>query len=165
MELPFKISVLVFVKDAAGRLLMIERRKAPNQGCWSPIGGKLEMAHGESPFECAVREVGEEAGLEITREDLHLWSMISEKHYEGETHWLMFCFECKKPLEALPVTIDEGRFQFYTREEVDGIKLPETDRTMIWPNYDRFKSGFVAISVDCQQSRDMEIVVEESFGM
>lgn len=165
MELPFKISVLVFVKDAQGRQLMIERRKAPNMGCWSPIGGKLEMGIGESPFECAVREVGEEADFAITREDLHLWSMISEKHYEGQMHWLMFCFDCKKPLEKLPETIDEGRFRFYSREEIHQIKVPETDRTLIWPNYDRYREGFVALRADCQPGQDLEIVVEESIGI
>ena len=61
--LPFKISVLVFLRDEAGRLLLIQRTKAPNLGCWSPIGGKLEMGLGESPFECAVRETFEETGL------------------------------------------------------------------------------------------------------
>ena len=58
--LPFKISVLVFIKDSQGRFLLICRRKTPNKDRWSPIGGKLEMTQGESPFECAVRETGEE---------------------------------------------------------------------------------------------------------
>ena len=62
--IPFKISVLVFLRDGAGRLLLIKRRKAPNLGCWSPIGGKLEMGRGESPFECAARETKEEVGLD-----------------------------------------------------------------------------------------------------
>lgn len=48
--LPFKISVLVFLRNPEGRLLMIQRRKAPNLGRWSPVGGKLEMARGESPL-------------------------------------------------------------------------------------------------------------------
>mgnify|MGYP006294256625 FL=1 len=122
--LPFKISVLVFLKDAAGRLLMIERTKAPNQGCWSPIGGKLEMARGESSFECAVREVEEETGLRITAADLHLWSIISERAYEGDTHWLMFLFDCRRPLAALPASIDEGQFAFYTRGEINRLKIP-----------------------------------------
>jgi len=48
--LPYKISVLVFLENRAGELLLIHRNKAPNLGNWSPIGGKLEMAAGESPF-------------------------------------------------------------------------------------------------------------------
>jgi len=45
--LPYKISVLVFLFDKAGKFLLIQRRKAPNLGCWSPIGGKLETSIGE----------------------------------------------------------------------------------------------------------------------
>ena len=70
--MPYKISSLVYLRDKEGRLLLLKRRKAPNKGLWSPIGGKLEMSTGESPHEAAVREVGEEAGLEIEAGDLHL---------------------------------------------------------------------------------------------
>ena len=84
--------------DEAGRLLLIQRTKAPNLGCWSPIGGKLEMGVGESPFECAVRETFEETGVHVATEDLHLFGMISEKGYEGQSHWLMFLFDCRHQL-------------------------------------------------------------------
>ena len=60
--LPFKLSALIFLRDATGRLLMMRRNKAPNLGRWSPVGGKVETARGESPFECAVRETAEETG-------------------------------------------------------------------------------------------------------
>src|ERR1022692_1643250 len=62
-DLPYRIAVLVFLENAAGEHLLIHRAKPPNLGAWSPIGGKLEMASGESPFECAVRETREEAGF------------------------------------------------------------------------------------------------------
>ncbi|MDP2138796.1 MAG: NUDIX hydrolase, partial [Candidatus Didemnitutus sp.] len=71
-ELPYKISVLVFLENRAGELLLMLRAKQPNLGVWSPICGKLEMATGESPFECAVRETEEEVGLKVRAEDLHL---------------------------------------------------------------------------------------------
>lgn len=160
--LPFRISVLLFIRDESGRLLLIERRKAPNLGCWSPIGGKLEMAQGESVFECAIRETHEETGLEITEKDLHLFSMISEKGYEGSGHWLMFLFDCSKPLTALPPEIDEGPMGFFTREEVDGLKVPPSDRHLIWPNYDRHRNGFIALRADCLPESDLQIVIEET---
>ena len=53
--LAYKIAVLVFLENNAGEHLLLLRAKAPNLGAWSPIGGKLETAVGESPFECAVR--------------------------------------------------------------------------------------------------------------
>ena len=63
IALPFKISVLVFIQNDTNEHLLIKRSKAPNKGCWSPIGGKLEMHQGESPYECARRETLEELNL------------------------------------------------------------------------------------------------------
>ncbi|WP_052709008.1 NUDIX domain-containing protein [Streptomyces sp. NRRL S-495] len=59
--------VLVFVTDSAGRLLMHLREDRPGMpwpGYWTPIGGWREGD--ESARESAVREVREEAGIEIT---------------------------------------------------------------------------------------------------
>ena len=125
--LPFKISVLVFLHDAAGRLLLIQRTKAPNIGCWSPIGGKLEMATGESPLECAVRETREETGHVVTTADLHLFGMIAEKAYEGQSHWLLFLFRCRIPVRGLPPDIAEGKFGLFSRDEINRLPIPETE--------------------------------------
>ena len=84
----FRISTLAFLRDREDRLLLLERNREPNKGCWSPIGGKLHMDEGESPYECARREILEEAALEVADDDLHLFGMVSEKHYEGSGHWL-----------------------------------------------------------------------------
>ena len=84
---------------------MLQRTKAPNEGLWSPIGGKLNMDIGESPYDCAVRETKEEIGLSVDRSQLRLFCLISEKAYEGVGHWLMFLFKCMKPLDQLPEPI------------------------------------------------------------
>ncbi len=160
--LPFKISALVFLRDARGRHLLIKRAKAPNLGCWSPVGGKLEMARGESPFECAVREVGEEAGHRVEASDLHLFGMVSERGYEGSAHWLMFLFDCRKPLAGLPADISEGRFGLFTREEVDGLELPPTDRTLLWPVWDRHRGSFLAYRAECDPAGPLVMTEEES---
>ncbi|MGF1447991.1 MAG: NUDIX domain-containing protein [Opitutales bacterium] len=159
--LPFRISTLIFLRNAAGELLLLERRKAPNLGCWSPIGGKLEMAQGESPFECAAREVGEEAGLAVTLADLHLFGMISEKGYEGSGHWLLFLFDCRKPLPTLPPAFDEGHLAFFERPAVDGLRIPETDRQLIWPLYDERRDAFTVLRADCNPANNLNITVEE----
>jgi len=159
--LPFKISVLIFLRDREGRHLLLQRRKAPNLGCWSPIGGKLEMAEGESPFECAVREVGEEANLALTPADLHLFAMVSEKNYEGSGHWLMFLFESRKRLEGLPPPMEEGRLDLFARGEIDDLPVAETDRQALWPIYDRYREGFVSLRADTRPDGTLEVAIEE----
>lgn len=159
--LAYKIAVLVFLENADGEHLLLLRAKPPNLGVWSPIGGKLETAQGESPFECAVRETREETGFAITAADLHLFSMIAEKAYEGQSHWLMFLFRCRRPIPALPTDIKEGRFGFFTRAAVDALPIPETDRTALWPTYDRYRDHFVALKADCAPGRPVRVEVEE----
>ncbi|MFZ5494097.1 MAG: NUDIX hydrolase [Verrucomicrobiota bacterium] len=159
--LPYKISVLVFIENHAGELLLMLRAKQPNLGVWSPIGGKLEMVTGESPLQCAVRETQEEAGFAVREEDMHLFAMIAEKAYQGETHWLMFLFRCKKPIDRLPPDIAEGRFAFHTREAIKQLTIPETDQAALWPIYDQYRDGFVALRADCSVS-PIKITIEQT---
>jgi 8-oxo-dGTP diphosphatase len=159
--LPYKIAVLVFLRNAAGEQLLLHRSKPPNKGAWSPIGGKLEMETGESPFECAVRETREETGFEIAPEDLHLFGMIAERAYEGQSHWLLFLFDCRRALPGLPPDISEGRFGFFSREAVDRLPIPETDRTALWPTYDSHRERFVALRADCAPGAPVRVEVEE----
>jgi 8-oxo-dGTP diphosphatase len=140
--------------------LLIQRRKAPNQGCWSPIGGKLDMHIGESPYECARRETHEEVGLALTDAELHCFGYISEKSYEGTGHWLMFLFDCRQQLESLPATIDEGHFAFFSRTAIDTLPIPETDRTLLWPYYDNYRQGFVGLRANCDPAGKLSLVEE-----
>ena len=158
--LPYKISVLIFLENSAGELLLMLRAKQPNLGVWSPIGGKLEMATGESPFECAVRETAEETGLHLRPADLHLFAMIAEKAYQGSTHWLMFLFRSQVRLEHLPPDITEGKFAFWSRDQISHLAIPETDAAALWPIYDQYRESFVSLRADCSAS-PLQIVVEQ----
>ncbi len=159
--LAYKIAVLVFFENPAGEHLLLLRAKPPNLGVWSPIGGKLEMDSGESPFECAAREAREETGFAVVPDDLRLFAMIAEKAYEGEAHWLLFLFRSRKPAPGLPPDIAEGRFGFFSRSAVDALPIPETDRTALWPVYDRHRDGFVALRADCAPGSPVKIVYEQ----
>ena len=163
-SLPFKISALVFVHNEDGQQLLIKRKKAPNLGCWSPIGGKLDMTSGESPYECARRETQEEIGLQVDDDDLHCFGYISEKSYEGAGHWLMFLFECKKSLPELPEEIHEGHFDFFERSAIDLLPIPESDRTLLWPYYDQYKTGFIGLRANCDPSGQLSITEELKIG-
>ena len=88
--LPYKLACLCDLRDEEGRILLIRRNREPNKGLCSPIGGKLDMATGESPAQCAQREIFEEAGARVPIEQLHLGGLIAEQAYEGKGHWLLF---------------------------------------------------------------------------
>jgi 8-oxo-dGTP diphosphatase len=145
----FKISCLLFIKNQRDQILMLQRRKSPNRGFWSPPGGKLKMEDGESPFECARREAKEETGLNLGFQDLHLFGYVSEKNYEGMGHWLMFLFESQILLDRKPPSFDEGSYEFYSRPEIDSLNIPPSDAKLIWPFYDRRDVGFWGINADC----------------
>lgn len=160
-DLDYKIAVLVFMENAAGELLLLLRAKAPNLGVWSPIGGKLETGRGESPFECARRETLEETGVAVETSDLHLFAIVAEKAYEGRNHWLMFLFRCGKPVAALPADIPEGRFGFFSRARIESLDIPETDRSALWPIYDKYRESFVALRADCAPGRPVRVTIEQ----
>lgn len=159
--LSYKIAVLVFLENAQGEHLLLLRAKPPNLGVWSPIGGKLETAIGESPFECAVRETFEETGFTVATDDLHLFAMIAEKAYEGQSHWLMFLFRCQRPIPNHPPDMEEGKFGFFSRKAIDSLDIPETDRTALWPIYDRYRDKFVALKADCLPGKPVKVEIEE----
>jgi 8-oxo-dGTP diphosphatase len=148
--IPYKISTLVYIRDAGGRVLLLRRNKKPNLGLWSSIGGKLEMATGESPFQTAIREVKEEVDLDIAEGDLHLFCVVAEKGYENSAHWLMFLFDCRKTMDSLPPPIDEGTFAFHEPSTIDSLDIPLTDRLWLWPIWRDKREGFTSIRIDCR---------------
>jgi 8-oxo-dGTP diphosphatase len=160
--LPYKLSTLLFIRDPQDRLLLIKRRKAPNRGRWSPPGGKLEMTVGESPHACARREAAEETGLRLDNRDIHLFATVAERGFEGTGHWLMFLFDVRVRLEALPPDLDEGGFRWFDRAAIDRLDIPPGDHHLVWPLWDRHRDGFVALRADCRPDRNLEIVVEEA---
>jgi 8-oxo-dGTP diphosphatase len=162
--LSHKIAVLVFIQNTRDEHLMLKRAKSPNLGKWSPIGGKLETAIGESPFECAIRETAEETGHRLVTTDLHLFGMIAEKAYEGESHWLLFLFRCLKPIAALPPPMEEGGFGFFSRAAIEDLPLPDTDRNALWPIYDQYHTSFVSLRADCHPDVPLAITVEQVVG-
>jgi 8-oxo-dGTP diphosphatase len=161
MALPYKIATLLYCFNERGEVLLLERAQEPNRGCWSPCGGKLKMDLGESPYVCASREAQEETGLKIAPPDLHLAGIISEHSYQGQTHWLMFLFEVKAKLKSLPPPHPEGRFQFFPREKILDLNIPQTDREQIWPWFWQFRDGFFAAHCHCHADGRNEWTLEE----
>ena len=159
--LPYRVAVLCYLRDPAGRLLLLHRRKPPNLDLYSPIGGKLETSRGESPTACAVREVREESGLDLTMDRLRAIGVVSEAAFEGSGHWLMFLFDCDLDADEADQVVtdrcvtDEGRLAWFTPEAMDGLALPETDRLVINPLVHRHASDqrFFMAHIDCSSEK------------
>ena len=149
--LPYKIATLLYAFNERDEVLLLERAQEPNRGLWSPPGGKLKTDMGESPHACAAREFGEELGVRLGPTDFHLTGLVSEQGYAGQAHWLMFLFEVRPRLTAVPPAHREGRFAFWSREQVSGLALPATDRDQIWPLFWQYRGGFFAAHCHCQR--------------
>ena len=150
--LPYKVAVLCYLWDADGRLLMLHRRKPPNVDMYSPVGGKLEISRGESPHECAVREVHEETGLRLADDEMRLLGMVSERAYQGEMHWLIFLFECVRPVahdEIAHAEFDEGRLEWVAAGDIPSLPIPATDREILWPLVRDHRGGHFCVDIDC----------------
>lgn len=147
--LPYKIAVLCYLFDAEGRMLLIHRRNEPNKDRFSPIGGKLHMDQGESPAACAQREIEEEAGIHVDLADLHLTGLVSECGFEGQTHWLMFCYEVMVPVTVTRTEIREGLLEWHDPATIESLNIPDTDRQVIWPLFQQFRGKFFHVHIDC----------------
>ena len=109
-----------------GKYLMIHRVKKKNdmnQDKWIGVGGKFEA--GESPHECALREIYEECGIvpknlryrgivtfvsdEYGTEYMHLFTATE---YDGEVN-----FDC-----------DEGVLEWVKKEDVENLPIWEGDK-------------------------------------
>jgi 8-oxo-dGTP diphosphatase len=162
MTLPHKISTLLYCFNERDEVLLMERAQEPNRGLWSPFGGKLRVETGESPHACACREAGEEIGMALRPDQLHLTGIISEQGYEGDSHWLMFLFEVQPRLSAVPPPHREGVFRFFARPALASLAMPQTDRERIWPLFWEHRGGFFAASCICHADGRNEWTIEES---
>jgi len=159
--LPYTIAVLCDLRDRDGRVLLIRRAKEPNKGQYSMIGGKLDTETGESPAQCARREIKEEAGIDVPIERLRLVGMVSEQAFLGIGHWLMFIYRVDGPVEVEPRVIREGALEWRAEEELDRLPQPETDRKVIWPLLRAGAGGFFSVHIDCT-GEEMAWSVEQS---
>lgn len=167
--LPYKIACLCDLRDDRGRLLLLHRIKEPNKGLCSPIGGKLDMASGESPAQCAQREIKEEAGIDVPIERLQLIGLISERAYEGKTNWLIFYYRVLGPVQVKAGVMGEGELAWHAPDELEKLQIPETDKKIIWPLVRRVekaatpdgKPGFFAVHIECDATGTLGWTVEQ----
>jgi 8-oxo-dGTP diphosphatase len=122
-----KLATLCYVKQN-GQTLMIHRVKKVNDihaGKWNGLGGKLEA--GESPEQCIVREVREEAGLEIEHPRYH--GLLVFADFKAED-WYVFVFTADKFSGRL-IESAEGNLEWVRDEEVLSLPLWPSDQVFM----------------------------------
>ncbi len=108
---------------------MLHRVKKQNdyhQGKWNGLGGKLEP--GESPEECAIREVYEESGLQCRNPRLR--GMITFPAFDEVDDWYVFLFTLPE-WEGRLIDSPEGHLAWIDNDKLLDLNLWPGDRVFI----------------------------------
>ncbi len=108
----------------AGEVLLMRRNKEPNLGLWVAPGGKVEW--GESPYECALRELQEETGLQ--GQNLIFRGLITEVSPRPDWQWMLFLYVATNFSGHLVGDEREGAFRWWTLSEAFQISMPQADQ-------------------------------------
>jgi ADP-ribose pyrophosphatase YjhB (NUDIX family) len=66
------------IVEGPGSLLLVQNRRRDGRTDWSPPGGVIEVAEGESAQEGLTREVAEETGIVVSEWAGPVWSVEAE---------------------------------------------------------------------------------------
>jgi 8-oxo-dGTP diphosphatase len=118
------IEAIVCAIIREGRILL-QRKTAGRfgEGKWNGPGGKL--GPGETPDECARREVREETGLCVHSLRLH----GALRHYFGkvdEPDWIVYQFSTTE-FEGKPKDSDEGELRWFPVDEIPYHEMWQDD--------------------------------------
>lgn len=109
-----------------GAYLMIHRIKKKNDANhdkWIGVGGKFE--DGESPFDCARREIREECGVSVT--DLSYRGIVTFVSDEYGTEY-MHLFTATEYEGEIDFNCDEGKLEWVKKEDIKNLPIWEGDK-------------------------------------
>lgn len=121
-------STLCYIETEKKYLMLYRNKKKndPNGGKWIGVGGKLEQ--GETPKECALREIKEETGLQFT--DLTERGVVyfESDEWESET---MYLFTAAGDERTVLTDCDEGELRWIEKSAIMDLPLWEGDRIFL----------------------------------
>lgn len=122
-----RLTTLCYVERDGCWLMMHRTRKSldENAGKWIGLGGHLES--GESPAECILREITEEAGIPVS--DLRLRGIVTFILPDWGNE-LTFLYTARTDAEALP-DCPEGELKWVPVSDVLSLPLWEGDRVFL----------------------------------
>jgi 8-oxo-dGTP diphosphatase len=136
-----KLATLCYVIDKTNKTtLMIYRNKKKDdyhEGKWNGLGGKFNP--GETPEECAVREIWEESGLTV--KSVAMKGFITFPLFDGKDDWYVFIFTAND-FEGTLIDSPEGKLEWITDDKLLELNLWEGDTIFIpWLFKDKFFSA------------------------
>lgn len=122
-----RISTCCYIRNGRDWLMLYRGTKENdvNHGKWIGVGGKLEP--GETPEECARREVLEETGLEA--ENLTVLGLMTFVYADREAEYI-FIFKGETRSRAL-AACDEGTLAWIPEDKLETLALWEGDRLFL----------------------------------
>lgn len=142
-----KFATLCYVRSN-GQTLMIHRiKKAEDMhaGKWNGLGGKLEP--GETPEECARREIKEESGLTVG--SLQWKGLLTFPQFSKQEDWYAFVFVADGFEGELSASA-EGELSWINDGELLALNLWEGDRIFLpWLE----QPGFFSAKFNYQDGR------------
>ncbi len=123
-----KLATLCYVMHE-NKTLMIHRIKKQNdfhEGKWNGLGGKFEL--GESPEDCVIREIKEEAGLTLINPVMK--GFITFPLFDGKDDWYVFLFTADKFTGEL-IDSPEGKLAWIDNDKLLDLNLWDGDKIFI----------------------------------
>ena len=139
-----KLATLCYVMDN-NKTLMLFRNKKENdyhEGKWNGLGGKFEP--GETPEECAIREVFEESGLIVKNPQMK--GFITFPLFDGKDDWYVWTFVFKGYSGKL-IDSPEGHLEWIDNDKLTDLNLWDGDKHFIPWLFDEkyFSAKFIYI--------------------
>ena len=136
-----KLATLCYVIDKkTNSTLMLHRVKKENdyhEGKWNGLGGKFDP--GESPEECAIREIEEESGLKV--KSVKMKGFITFPLFDGKEDWYVFLFTADD-FEGNLIESPEGNLAWISNDKLTKLNLWDGDKYFIpWLFKDKFFSA------------------------
>jgi 8-oxo-dGTP diphosphatase len=105
-----------------GRLLVVERAKAPGEGVWALPGGSVEL--GETMADAAEREVREETSLLVRARDVvyAFDAVIKDAGGRVQFHYAIVDFVCEYVSGSVTAGGDAKDARLVTREEFANLR-------------------------------------------
>ena len=119
---------------------MVHRVKKLNdmhQGKWNGLGGKFEP--GETPEECAIREIYEESGIKVSNPVLK--GLLTFPGFANDEDWYAFVFVARD-FEGELIDSPEGVLGWIDDDRLLDLELWEGDRIFLkWLDHPGFFSA------------------------